>query len=191
MIEVSVAAAVVVLAAAPFAAMALRPAPAPAATARRPVVARVTPSAPASVGPTTAGAGRSTASTRGAGEPAVASRPAPAASRQAAVPQPRPKPKASAAPKPEGATAPVVQRFRLAIGAVGYEPDRIVAKAGAPVELTVARGEGCASGFALPDLDVLRDNSKGPVTVRLAALKPGSYTFTCGMGMVTGTLVVR
>jgi plastocyanin len=85
----------------------------------------------------------------------------------------------------------VAQRFKITIGRVGYEPASISAKAGSPVTLTVGKGEGCAAGFNMPELGVRADNSSGPVTVKLGKLKAGSYTYTCSMGMVSGTLRVH
>jgi hypothetical protein len=111
------------------------------------------------------------------------SRPAPKPAEPSAEP-PAPKPPA---PKP----AATAQRFEIAIGARGYEPSSIAAAADRPIELTVARGEGCAAGFLMPALGIEEDNSAGPVTIRLGKLKPGTYTFTCGMAMVTGKLTVR
>jgi hypothetical protein len=108
-----------------------------------------------------------------------------AAAEPAAKPAPRPSQKQGAKP---GSTT---QRFSIAIGGAGYDPDHILAKTGSPIVLTVAQGEGCASGFGIPQLGLFRDNSSGPVTVRISKPKRGEYTYTCGMGMVTGTLVVR
>lgn len=89
------------------------------------------------------------------------------------------------------AAKPAAQHFGIAIGAKGYEPSQIVAKAGAPISLTVARGEGCAAGFKMPSLHVSGDNSSGPTTLSLGVLKPGTYAYTCSMGMVSGRLIVR
>jgi plastocyanin domain-containing protein len=93
------------------------------------------------------------------------------------------------APKPP--KAPSAQRVAIKIGTKGYEPDHIVVRAGVPVVLTVGKGEGCAAGFELGALGVHLDNSAGAATARLGALKPGTYTFTCSMGMVSGKLVAR
>jgi len=84
-----------------------------------------------------------------------------------------------------------LQHFKIAIGRIGYEPSSISAKAGSPVTLTVGKGAGCAAGFNMPELGVRADNSSGSVTIKLGKLKKGSYTYTCSMGMVSGTLRVR
>lgn len=88
-------------------------------------------------------------------------------------------------------SAPVIQRLKLAIGAVGYEPSVLSAKAGIPIRLTVERGEGCAAGFLIPEIGVEVDNSAADVSVELGELEPGDYRFTCGMEMVEGVLEVR
>lgn len=96
---------------------------------------------------------------------------------------------APTAKEPEAKQDP--QSVSIAIGQRGYEPSQVTVKEGAPVELVVARGEGCAAGFLIPELDVAADNSQGPATVELGRLKRGTYRFTCGMQMVEGTLVVQ
>lgn len=104
-----------------------------------------------------------------------------------AAPSTAAKPKTKPKPQP----APLPQRFRIAIGAQGYEPSVIRASAGSPVILRVARGEGCAAGFLIPELGVDEDNSGGAVTVNLGRVTAGRYQFSCGMEMVTGTLIVK
>lgn len=104
-----------------------------------------------------------------------------------AVPKPAPTKRIAAAPTPSATP----QHFKIAIGGAGYQPVSITAKAGSSITLVVGKGEGCAAGFNMPELGVAADNSSGPVTVKLGKLKPGSYTYTCSMGMVSGTLRVR
>jgi Cupredoxin-like domain len=117
--------------------------------------------------------------------PAAPVAPAPPVEPPAAAPAPAPK----TAQKP--ATSTAAQTFSIAIGGTGYEPSQVVAAAGRPITLKVAKGEGCAGGFLMPSLGVDKDNSGGPVSVKLGPLTAGSYQWTCGMGMVSGTLVVR
>jgi plastocyanin len=130
-----------------------------------------------------------TGSAVSAPEPAAKSAPAKSAAPEAAALPPRSKP--TVAPSAKAPSKPAAQHFDIAIGAKGYEPERIVAKAGAPISLTVGRGQGCAAGFELPSLGLHGDNSAGPATLSLGTLKAGTYTYTCSMGMVTGKLVVR
>lgn len=128
---------------------------------------------------------------------AEANAPAPKPTPSPVLPQPAPEaapaPARAPAPKPvaKPAAPATAQTFSIAIGGAGYEPSQVVATAGRPVTLKVAKGEGCAGGFLMPSLGIDKDNSGGPVTIKLGALAAGSYQWTCGMGMVTGTLVVR
>jgi hypothetical protein len=118
----------------------------------------------------------------------TAAAPAAASDAAAAVPTPAEAP----APKPSAkavASAPA-QLFRIRIGELGYEPSKVSAKASAPIVLAVDKGDGCAAGFHMPALGVKADNTSGPVIVKLGRVKPGSYRFTCEMGMVEGMLVV-
>lgn len=94
-------------------------------------------------------------------------------------------------PEPAAASSPEVQRIDIAIGVAGYEPSTVSAKAGIPIDLTVAKGEGCAAGFLMPSQGIQLDNSAAAATVSLGALSPGDYRFTCGMEMVEGVLQVR
>lgn len=41
------------------------------------------------------------------------------------------------------------------------------------------------------DFNVFEDITNGGATIDLPALDPGEYTFSCGMEMVFGTLVVE
>jgi hypothetical protein len=89
------------------------------------------------------------------------------------------------------AAKPGKQVLRIAIGSTGYEPGTVRASAGRPIVLTVGKGEGCAAGFLIPKLGVDKDNSRGPITVNLGTVPPGKYRFSCGMEMVSGTLIVE
>lgn len=87
--------------------------------------------------------------------------------------------------------AAAVQRLAIRIGELGYEPAIVSAKAGTPIVLTVAQGDGCAAGFLIPQLGVAADNSIDDAEIELPALSAGTYRFTCGMEMVEGRLVVQ
>lgn len=84
-----------------------------------------------------------------------------------------------------------VQRITIDLSKGYYDPNRIILAAGVPTELTFGRGSGCTSEVFSPELDFYADLSRGPVTVKLDALEPGEYEFSCGMEMVFGTVVVR
>jgi plastocyanin domain-containing protein len=73
----------------------------------------------------------------------------------------------------------------------GYHPDRIAGKPGEKIVLTVTRttNDTCLSQMKTPDGTVV-DLPKGQsVDVAMVVPKSGEATFTCGMGMSTGTIV--
>lgn len=86
---------------------------------------------------------------------------------------------------------PAIQRVWVGFGEYGYEPTVVRVKAGSPVQLTVAQGDGCAAGFLIPDLGISADNSAQAATISLPSMAAGIYRFTCGMEMVEGRLVVE
>jgi plastocyanin len=155
-----------------------------------PGAAKAAATAAAAAGPEAAVTGSAVSAPEPEAKPAVTSPAAPKAAAPMPVSKPAPRPK-PVAPSAKTAAKPATKHFDIAIGAKGYEPERIVAKAGVPISLTVGRGEGCAAGFELPALGMHGDNSAGPATLSLGRLKAGTYTYTCSMGMVSGKLVVR
>lgn len=73
----------------------------------------------------------------------------------------------------------------------GYEPNAVTVPAGTPVRLALkaAARLGCTSIFRIPKLNVEEELIAGQTTtVVVTAPTPGRYTFTCGMGMYTGTI---
>jgi len=73
----------------------------------------------------------------------------------------------------------------------GYNPSTIQLKAGIPAEITFSQSSGCTAIVQSSQLNFREDMSGGPKTVKLAALKPGTYGFACGMNMVQGQIVVQ
>ncbi|WP_240641644.1 heavy metal translocating P-type ATPase [Nocardioides ferulae] len=73
-----------------------------------------------------------------------------------------------------------------------YHPDRVRLVAGVPTRLRITRSEDgpCSERFVIPDLGVnLAVPAFGTAEVELPALDPGQHKeFTCGMGMLHGTL---
>ena len=75
----------------------------------------------------------------------------------------------------------------------GYEPCVIHARAGVPVRLVFLREEtaSCSEQVVFPDFGKSAMLPPGrKVTVDLAACAPGTYEFTCAMGILRGSLVV-
>ena len=76
----------------------------------------------------------------------------------------------------------------------GYSPDVIEVERGKPVQLSFYRDEenSCSEELLMPDFSVRRDLPAFKTTlVELLPDKPGRFEFTCGMGMLRGSLVVK
>lgn len=76
----------------------------------------------------------------------------------------------------------------------GYNPSTIRVRRGTPVRLTFRREEtaACSEQVVLDAFGKHADLPEGrPVPVEFLPKEPGSYPFTCGMGMFRGTIVVE
>ena len=76
----------------------------------------------------------------------------------------------------------------------GYAPSTVRVKAGTPVRLRFDRQEtsGCSEEVVFPDFGLKRFLPANQQTViDLTPPSPGTYQFTCGMGMLHGRLVVE
>lgn len=84
-----------------------------------------------------------------------------------------------------------VQKISVDLSSGSYNPSEIVLKAGVPAEITFGQASGCLSQVQSQDLGFAEDLSGGPKTIKLPGLKAGTYSFSCGMGMVFGSVVVK
>lgn len=82
------------------------------------------------------------------------------------------------------------QKLSVQVLSGSYEPSSIQLKAGLPAEITFSESTGCTGQVQSSQLGFSEDLSSGPKTVKLPALAPGTYGFACGMGMVSGRIVV-
>jgi plastocyanin domain-containing protein len=76
----------------------------------------------------------------------------------------------------------------------GYAPDVIVVKQGRPVRLDFYRDETatCSEQVVFGDFGIARDlPAFKTTTIELTPEKTGEFTFTCGMNMIRGKLVVE
>ena len=100
-------------------------------------------------------------------------------------------------PRREGYRAPVTSsgyQEALVLVKGGYAPDTIVVRAGEPVRLTFRREESspCSEMVVFGDLGKSAKLPEGePVAVELLPSDPGTFEFTCQMGMLRGRLVVE
>lgn len=86
-----------------------------------------------------------------------------------------------------------IQQVTINITNSGYSPRRLQVKAGSPVELTLKSKDAysCAASFVLREFGI--NTFLDPTdtqTFSFTPTKPGKYTYTCSMGMYTGTLEV-
>jgi plastocyanin domain-containing protein len=76
----------------------------------------------------------------------------------------------------------------------GYEPSRVVVNAGQPVRLNFLRRDPshCLEQVNLPDFGIAQNLPLNQTTtVEFLPQRPGTFTFTCGMNMYRGTVVVQ
>ncbi len=76
----------------------------------------------------------------------------------------------------------------------GYSPDVIEVAKGKPVQLSFYRDEenSCSEELLTPDSSIRRDLPAFKTTlVELLPQQAGTFTFTCGMGVLRGSLVVN
>jgi plastocyanin domain-containing protein len=74
-----------------------------------------------------------------------------------------------------------------------YEPARIEVRAGRPVRLVFRREEveGCSETVLIPEWGIAqRLPADQDTEVEFTPRTPGEYEFTCGMGMLRGSIVV-
>jgi len=84
--------------------------------------------------------------------------------------------------------------IKINVSSLGYEPSRIEVKKGPPVKLAFYRADGqnCAGAVVFPQLGIKRQLPVGQtVVIELTPAEAGEFSFTCGMGMYKGALVVN
>lgn len=85
-----------------------------------------------------------------------------------------------------------VQEIRVTVKG-GYDPDAIVLKQGKPVRLEFYRDEtaSCSERVIFGDFGIARDLPAFKTTaIEFTPQSPGEFTFTCGMNMMRGKLIV-
>ncbi len=82
----------------------------------------------------------------------------------------------------------------LNVGLVGgyYRPNRFTVQAGVPVKVVFTGwAQDCLGQPEFPELGLKGDMSSGQAVFPLGELEPGTYTFTCGMGVNEGLITVE
>ena len=86
-----------------------------------------------------------------------------------------------------------VQEVKITVKG-GYSPDVVVVKRGVPVRLEFFRDEtaSCSDQVILGDFGIARDLPAFKTTaIEFTPDKTGEFSFTCGMNMLHGKLVVE
>lgn len=84
------------------------------------------------------------------------------------------------------------QIIRMEVNSYGYEPERLTVKAGIPVKWEIdGRGiGGCTRDIVIPSLKIQKTLVKGTNLITFTPKKAGTIPFSCGMGMVRGSITV-
>jgi plastocyanin domain-containing protein len=86
-----------------------------------------------------------------------------------------------------------IQRIKITVKG-GYSPDVVVVKKGVPVRLDFYRDEtaSCSDRVVFGDFHIARELPAFKTTsVEFTPDRTGEFTFTCGMNMMRGKLVVE
>ena len=86
-----------------------------------------------------------------------------------------------------------VQEIKVTVKG-GYSPDVIVVKQGTPVRLDFYRDEtaSCSEQVVFGDFGIARDLPAFKTTpIEFTPPKAGEFTFTCGMNMMRGKVIVE
>ena len=89
---------------------------------------------------------------------------------------------------------PAVQRVTVALTEKGYEPTSLKLRRGVPAQVTFIRkvSATCGTQIVIADYDIRRVLPLNvPVIVEFTPKTSGAFAFTCGMGMLRGSLIVR
>lgn len=91
-------------------------------------------------------------------------------------------------------TKPRVQTATVKITERGYEPDVVKVRRGVRTRITFVRTTDatCATEVVFPELGIRRELPLNqPVVITFTPSKKGEFTFTCGMKMMRGKLIVQ
>lgn len=87
-----------------------------------------------------------------------------------------------------------IQEVKINVHGGGYAPDVIEVKKGIPVRLKFFRDEtdSCSDTIVFGDFNIRKPLPAYKTTaVEFTPEKEGEFTFTCGMGMLKGKLIVK
>lgn len=84
-----------------------------------------------------------------------------------------------------------VVRMRINVG--GFDPAIIEIKKGIPVKWIISTDQpsGCTNRIIIPSLDISKDIAAGDTVIYFTPQKTGKIPFSCWMGMVRGSFIVK
>ena len=88
----------------------------------------------------------------------------------------------------------MTKKVSVEVGAAGYKPDTVMAKAGEPVTIVFTRvtDEGCGQKILIPSEGIEKDLPLNtPVEITFTPKESGNLGFSCGMKMMKGTIMVH
>ena len=84
------------------------------------------------------------------------------------------------------------QKIIIGVKNYNYYPNTVKVNVGNPVSIRLDESvSGCLRDFTIRDLGVRKYLRTPSDTVEFTPTKPGTYRFSCSMGMGTGTLIVE
>ena len=85
------------------------------------------------------------------------------------------------------------QIIRMDVNRYGWEPDKFVLKKGVPVKWIIDGKEinGCNNAIQVPKLGLNFDIKQGEQTIEFTPNKEGIISWSCWMGMIPGTFIVK
>ena len=89
---------------------------------------------------------------------------------------------------------PRVQTAKIVITTKGYQPTSLKLRRGVPARVTFLRTTDatCVKEIVLPDFNIRRALPLNePVVIGFTPTRRGSFTFVCGMNMMSGQLIVQ
>lgn len=87
-----------------------------------------------------------------------------------------------------------VQNVRISLTERGYQPESFTLKKGIPARVTFIRKteDDCGKEVVFPAYNIKRTLPLNtPVTIRFTPRKSGSFSFVCGMDMLSGKFIVQ
>jgi membrane fusion protein, heavy metal efflux system len=103
-------------------------------------------------------------------------------------------PSATSPSSSDGRSSEPDQNARVVVSDQGYEPAKVILRAGTPARITFVRttDKTCGTEVVFPSLNIKRALPLNkPVVIEFTPPKSGDIAFACGMNMLHGTVVVQ